>query len=174
MTYVNPIPTTYNSTTISVDTGQLAVALASINTAVNDIATNLTNIDTTLSGLNLNWLGQASSQAQTYNDAWNNVLQMLYGATDSQGNVTDNDGALGVLVSGLDQAINNYNANEQAVIGLFNGFYTNAPVNPCAGPNPNANIYAPEGATDAPTVPIVTESGGQEYLYHTTAVNEVF
>jgi uncharacterized protein YukE len=170
MTYVNPIPTTYNSTTISVDTGQLAASLATINTAVTDIATNLSNINTTLNGLNLNWLGDASSQAQTYNDNWNNVVQMLYGAMDSNGNQTINDGALSVLVSGLDQAINNYNANEQAVTSLFNGFSSNANSNS----NVNTNIYAPQSADDKASAPMSNATGIQEYLYHTTAVNEDF
>ena len=164
MTYVNPIPATYNSTTISVDTGQLASSLAAINTAVQDIATNLTNINTALNGLSLNWLGDASNQAQTYNDDWNDVVQMLYGAMDSSGNQTVNDGALSVLVSGLDQAINNYNSNEQAVTSLFNGFYANT----------NSNAPANQDQTDAPTGAISNASGVQEYLYHTTAVNEEF
>ena len=166
MTYVNPIPATYNSSTISVDTGELAAALATINTAVQDIATKLTNINNTLNGLQLNWLGDASNQAQTYNDDWNNVVQMLYGAVDSSGNQTVNDGALSVLVTGLDQAINNYNSNEQAVTGLFSGFYSNA--------NPNANNSPTASMTDDPTTPISNASGIQEYLYHTTAVNEEF
>ena len=168
MTYVNPIPSTYNSTTISVDTGQLAASLATITTAVQDIATNLSNINNTLNGLALNWLGDASNQAQTYNDDWNNVVQMLYGAMDSSGNQTINDGALSVLTSGLDQAINNYNSNEQAVTSLFNGFSANT------NSNTSTNIFAPNSETDTPTTPISNASGVQEYLYHTTAVNENF
>ena len=161
MTYTNPIPANYNATTISVDTGELESAAASISTAVTAISNALIDINTQLKNLTLNWLGNAANAASSYNDDWNNVVQMLFGATDANGNSTGvNDGALSVLTSGLDQAITNYNANEAAVANLYNGF---------ANPNPNA----PAGpTTDQPTTPISNASGVQEYLYHTTAVNE--
>jgi hypothetical protein len=166
MTYVNPIPADYDLTTISVNTSELATYTATIATAVQNIANNLTDIMNTLNGLSLDWLGDASNQAQTFNNEWGAVVQMLYGAMDGQGNQTIDDGALSVLVGGLDQAIDNYNANEQSVIGLFSGFGANT--------GANANASTANSVVDSPSDPISNASGIQEYLFHTTAVDENF
>jgi uncharacterized protein YukE len=162
MTYTNPIPTNYDNTTISVDTGELAYSAQQISAAVTTIANSLSDINKQLNGLSLSWLGNASDQAQTYADNWNNVVQMLFGATDANGNVTDDDGALSVLVNGLNQAISNYNTNEVAVANLFSSFGS------------ASNSSGSQKPVDAPTVPISNATGIQEYLYHTTAVNETF
>jgi hypothetical protein len=162
MVYINPItPNIYDSTSILIDTARLRDALATITIAVNNVADNLISINNTLGGLTLDWLGNASDQAQAYNDEWNNVVQLLYGAMDSNGNQTVNDGALSVLVTGLAQAIQNYNANEQAVAKLFNGVGS-------------TNESPTESHDDVPSHPFLSQTGVQEYVFHTTAVNEDF
>jgi uncharacterized protein YukE len=160
MADTDPFPNNYDSATISVDVGELAYCAQAINTAITDIADALTDINKQLNGMTLSWLGDASSQAQSYTDTWNQTMQMLFGVTDANGNVTVDDGALSVLAGGLNQAIANYSQNEAAITNLFQGFI-----------NGSGSSGSP---VDSPSDPMSTASGIQEYLYHTTAVNETF
>jgi hypothetical protein len=67
------------------------------------------------------------------------------------GTDSEPDGALSVLANGLNQAIANYNANEAAVTNLF-----------------SASSGTPASTVDQPTGYV----NANEYLFHTTAVNE--
>jgi uncharacterized protein YukE len=173
-----PIPNYYDAVKIRVDTGGLAYAVDQIRTAAETIADNLGTINKTLSGLALNWTGDSASQAQQFNDEWNSAVQLLFGVVDSQGNVLLDDGAISVLVEGLDKAVSNYRFNEQAVINLFNAF-TNLNPNPNANANPVPN---PNSVDDKPSVRPYEVNGTTltqsttpgDYLFHTTAVDEDF
>lgn len=167
--YVNPIPATYDNTTIKVDTNELAKSEGLISLAVLRIGEYLNAIQDVMDGLRLNWLGQASDAQQAYTEMWNNIMAILYGQaqTESDGTMitTLDDGALSLLTAGLTQAVNNYNANEQAVIALFSG---------SGGSSSNSCVYDVQNQTDTASDPISSPAGIQQYLYHTTAVNEDF
>lgn len=171
-----PIPLFYDAVKISVDTNGLAYALDQIRKAAETIADNLGTINKTLGGLALNWTGDSASQAQHYNDEWNHVVQMLFGVVDSQGNVLLDDGAISVLIEGLDKAVSNYAFNEQAVMTMFNAFATtNANTNTDTNVNlssvddaPTARPYVLDGTT------LTQSTVAGDYLFHTTAVDEDF
>ena len=168
--YTSPIPATYNSSTINVDPESLQDAATNVYNLVNDIATCLGSINTTLSNLTLSWAGQSASDAQTYNNEWNTAVQNLFG--------TQNDpdiGALSILTNGLNQAAANYSGVEDAIVNMYNSFASGFS---SGSSNNNNNGQAPTSVTspnsDSPTTEIQLPGGGSEYLYHTTAVNESF
>jgi uncharacterized protein YukE len=173
MTYTDPIPANYDSSSISIDPGGLNSCSDAITAQVQDIANYLGNINNALSNLTLSWVGQAASAASTYNTDWASAVQGLFGTQSDP-----STGALNILVSGLSSAAQNYSATEAAIAQMFTD-YSNAFPAASASTATMSVSFAPaaqsSGApstipiTDAPTGP--AGSSGED-MFHTTSVNE--
>ena len=168
MTYVNPIPSNYDASSISVDPGTLGSIAQTIQGLVTDIADDLSAINSTLTGLNLSWVGTAANAASDFNTSWTNAVQELFGPAGDP-----SSGALNTLVGGLMSAAQNYSANEDAVVTMFNTFASGFST-PSSTPNGSPPASSASPNTDAPTDQIQEPGGGSFWLYHTTAVNEKF
>jgi uncharacterized protein YukE len=156
MTYVNPIPSTYNSSSISVDPGGLGGLAQDVLAQVQDISNYLSDINAALKGLHLDWVGQASTSASDFNTEWNNAVQRLFGTSGDP-----SSGALNALTNGLNQAAQNYSGIEDAIVNMFNNFANGF----------NKPPSDPQTVTDQRTDQI---DGGNMWLYHTTSVNETY
>jgi len=173
MTYTDPIPANYDSSSISVDPGGLNSCSDAITAQVQDIANYLGNINNALSNLALSWAGQAANAASTYNTDWASVVQALFGTQDDP-----STGALNILVGGLSSAAQNYSAAEAAIAKMFTDYSNAFPAGSAstgtmsvsfAPAAPVSPVTSTNAITDVPTGP--AGSGGED-MYHTTSVNE--
>src|SRR6266568_4529274 len=108
MTYVEPIPNNYDASSISVEPYALNSSAQTIQNLVQDIFKTLT-------GLNLSWVGTAANAASDFNTKWTNAVQELFGTEGDP-----SSGALNRLAGGLSSAVQNYSANEDAIVAMFN------------------------------------------------------
>jgi uncharacterized protein YukE len=163
MTYVNPIPATYDASSLDIDPAALGSAAQSVLASVKDISSYLTTINNKLSSLTLSWAGSSAQKAQDFNDEWTNAVQALFG---TQGD--PDSGALSKLVDALSTAAQNYSQNEANIQGMFNKFASG--FSPSSSSSSSSSTKPPS-TIDSPTDLI---DGGPEALYHTTSVNERF
>jgi uncharacterized protein YukE len=169
MAYVNPIPANYDASSLSIDPGTLGSIAQTIQNLVTDISNDLSDINKTLTGLNLSWVGTAANAAGDFNTRWTNAVQELFG---TQGDPSS--GALNTLVGGISSAAQNYSANEDAIVAMFNAFAGGFSTPPSNSNTGTAPASAATSNADAPTDQIHAADGSTFWLYHTTAVNEKF
>jgi hypothetical protein len=115
----------YNTANISISPLALNATVLAINGGpptqlgglLGDLCDNLETIATTLSNLELSWVGDSASEAQDFNDRYQEACDELFG--------TQADPSLGVLprlVAGLYGALSNYSASEDYVVKMFTSF----------------------------------------------------
>lgn len=187
MTYTDPIPANYDSSSISVDPGGLNTCAETISAQVDDISSYLKTINDTLSGLALSWAGSAADQASAYNEKWDNAVQAIFGTKSDP-----KSGALNILMSGLSKAAQNYSAIELAIAKTFNQYAGGFPAEsastasmsvdfaPAPGSSSSSHAETWNPADGSPSVfpsPVwddPTQPAGPDKtdMYHTTSVNE--
>lgn len=143
---MSSIPANYDSSSLSIDPGSINETAQNIENLVDAIELGVEAISQTLSDLTLSWAGQSASQAQQYNDEWNNAVTKLLGSQQDP-----SSGALNSLINGINYAAQNYSETENSIQGMFSKF--------AAGGSSSAGA-----AIDDPS--------GPAGLIHTTAVDE--
>lgn len=141
------LPANWDSSSITVDPSGLNSAAEAVQTSSTNIYNYLTDINNSLSNLQLSWTGESASVANEFNTRWVNAMTALYGPSTDPGK-----GIMNILNDGLQMAAQNYSNNESSVANMFNQF---------------------AGKGSAPSTKPVTDQVTNTY-YHTTSVNETF
>lgn len=124
MTY--SVPADYDAVTMTVAPVDLITAGQQITAAVTEIVDCLNAIDNTLDGLQLGWAGSTAAEAKDFGDQWSAAMIQMFGTKAAPG-----EGVMNVVIFALMSAGNNYDAAEDAICQMFNGFGTK--LSPAAG-----------------------------------------
>lgn len=96
-------PDTYDAVKVTVSPQDLQDTSQKVKSLVDDIVNHLNTINTTLNDLQLSWVGQSSSLADSFNKQWMAATATLYGTQDHP-----EQGVLNHLLAGLEAASSNY------------------------------------------------------------------
>jgi hypothetical protein len=163
MTYVDPIPATYNASSIAVDPVGLDGAAKAFAGHITDISNALTDIGNTLSGLNLSWAGDSADAMFRYGEELSGALEALFGTQLDPG-----AGVLNIASGALGSVARNYSLVDQSVQGMFSKFASGF------DPLPKPTVSPVPGLPPLPVKPLDKPSDfvGGEWVEHTTAVDE--
>jgi uncharacterized protein YukE len=111
------VPADYSAITLTVVPTELATAATIVDAAVTEVVTCLNSIDDTLNGLELGWNGSTAAEAKDFGDQWAAAMAQMFG---TKGHASD--GVLNMVIFALKSSANNYNAAEDAIVGMFSKF----------------------------------------------------
>jgi uncharacterized protein YukE len=140
-------PQSYDTAKITVSPQTLSDVSSQVINLAQDVANRLQDISTTLSNLQLSWVGPSSALAAEIGQQWQSAATSLFGTQQDP-----NEGALSRLADGLQGASQNYDNVEQWAVTSFNKL--------------DANLS--DGGSGNPSS--VTNSGGTVV----TAITEIF
>jgi uncharacterized protein YukE len=140
-------PQSYDTAKITVSPQTLSDVSSQVINLAQDVANRLQDISTTLSNLQLSWVGPSSALATEIGQQWQSAATSLFGTQQDP-----NEGALSRLADGLQGASQNYDNVEQWAVTSFNKL--------------DANLS--DGGSGNPSS--VTNSGGTVV----TAITEIF
>jgi hypothetical protein len=109
---------------------------------LNQIINYLNAVETTLSNLQLSWVGQSSDLAQTFTNEWNNATASLCGTQSDPG-----QGILVRIAEGLSSAAQNYSAADQWAQSAFGQFTSGTSSNSGSSAGNPQNIVNTPGQT---------------------------
>lgn len=150
------LPTNWDSSTVTVDPYGLNSAAEAVQTSTTNIYNYLTDINNSLGGLQLSWIGESASVADEFNTRWVDAMTALYGPSTDPGK-----GIMNVLNDGLKMAVQNYSNSESSVAKMFNQF----------------NQGSPSSSNNEPTGNFIDDWYPTRVTspnYHTTSVDEKF
>jgi hypothetical protein len=116
------VPSSYDAVTITVSPGQMFDT--NINGAViaNEIISDLNDIMTALTSLQLSWFGGSATEMQAFADQWQGAVTALFGTGED--NPGDEVGAINQLLMGVQLAEQNYDNADVFVSGMFSQLST--------------------------------------------------
>lgn len=113
-------PQSYDTAKITVSPHTLSDASSRVTSLAEDVANRLQDISTTLSNLQLSWVGPSSGLAAELAQRWQNAATSLFGTQQDP-----NEGALNRLADGLQAASQNYDSVEQWAVKSFDTLIQN-------------------------------------------------
>ena len=145
-----PVPANYNDVTnVTVSPVMLNDGGKTCLNLLNQIINYLNAIETTLSNLQLSWVGQSANLAQTFTNEWNDATANLCGTQSDPG-----QGILVRIAEGLSSAAQNYSTADQWAQSAFGQF--------TSGTNSNSGSSAsnPQNIVNTPgqTITAITET----------------
>jgi uncharacterized protein YukE len=108
------IPDSYSLVKIMVSPTDLQDTVNKVQDLVDDVANQLNTINTALNNLQLSWIGQSSSLADSFSKQWQAATDSLFGTKDDP-----SKGVFNRLGNGLQAAELNYSAAEDWAHGAF-------------------------------------------------------
>jgi len=141
----------YDSVNLVISPQYLQSTYTSVKALVEEVASQLKDINNTLSDLQLSWGGQSSTEMQEISKQWQEAANNLFGTAKNP-----NQGAMNRLVEGLGAASQNYDGAENWVMDNFGQLAM--------------NLLNSTGGTSTPQS--VTNTGGT--TMPTTFVAEIF
>ncbi|WP_436531114.1 hypothetical protein [Actinoplanes sp. HUAS TT8] len=138
-------------TAIVVDMDAINSAATTLETRGKNVATGLVNINNTLSGLRLGWVGTTAAEVEAFSNRWVTVATALFGteAANNDDDLDSKDGVLNVMIVGLKSVVAAWNKTDHDLKAYFDGM--------AAGLNPD-NTSTSTGGEAPPTA--VTETFG--------------
>jgi uncharacterized protein YukE len=153
------IPATYDAVTLNVVPWDIYNAAQTVDLAVNDVIDALQSIGTTLSHLQLGWVGTSAAEAQSFGDEWTAAMTNLFGST-----ADPTAGVLSQVVVALYTAAGNYSGAEQGITTMFASLANAIPYSTGAsnGPAPAVGPETDTSVTD-PTQTAIGFSSWTDY-----------
>jgi hypothetical protein len=110
------VPADYSAVTLSMTPSEISQTSLALQFAVEEVASSLEVINTTITALALGWAGDTATQAKDFVDQWLAAMTSLFGSQDGA-----TPGVLADVVTILADAAGDYSGAEQAVVSMFSG-----------------------------------------------------
>jgi uncharacterized protein YukE len=110
----------YDAANLYVDPDGLKGKADTLLGLAENVADSLSNIDNTLSALQLGWAGKTADEARDFGNRWEAVMKELFGSKDHP-----EKGVLNAIVDGLLTTRGNFSLTESGLAELFQKFGEN-------------------------------------------------
>jgi uncharacterized protein YukE len=146
------MPTNYDAANLYCDPDGVKVRADGLTASAQDVVDSLTNIENTLTDLQLGWAGQTADEAKDFGDRWDAVMRELFGTKEEP-----DTGVLNAIVDGLLSVRGNYALAEEGLVEFFKNFAGQLSSGGGGGSTPTS---APPSVTDIDLTAISEVFGG--------------